>query len=108
MEPERRLKGRNGWGRLRSPPQNQTRRSLTYCGRKMVLTTGTTFQVLQTREAFTMQLGISHRLFAASSDSLAKIEVALIFPADDSLWVSTRMRILFHKFPHTAFSSIYR
>jgi hypothetical protein len=34
------------WGRLRPPRiSNQTRRSITYCGRKMVLTTGSTFSV---------------------------------------------------------------
>ena len=32
-------------GRLRSPHSNQTRRFITYCGRKMVLTTRTTFEV---------------------------------------------------------------
>src|ERR1017187_9100338 len=46
MRPERRLKRRNGRGRLR-PPRilNQTRRSVTYCGRKMVLTMGATLHV---------------------------------------------------------------
>ena len=33
-------------GRLRSPHSNQTRRSITYCGRKMVLTTRTTFNIV--------------------------------------------------------------
>src|SRR5258708_29033640 len=41
-------------------------------------------QVLQTLEAFTMQLGTSGRLFDASLDSLSKIEVALFLPSDDS------------------------
>src|ERR1035438_6775488 len=46
MRPERRLKRRNGRGRLR-PARilNQTRRSVTYCGRKMVLTMGATLHV---------------------------------------------------------------
>src|SRR5579859_8264566 len=32
-------------GRLRPPHRNQTRRSVTYCGRKMVLTMGSTLVV---------------------------------------------------------------
>ena len=43
MRPERRLKRRNGRGGFGRPGLNQTRRSITYCGRKMVLTMGATF-----------------------------------------------------------------
>ena len=51
-------------------------------------------QVLQTLEALTMPLGTFARLFAASLDSLAKLEVVLLLSSDDSFLTVNRGRQL--------------
>src|ERR1017187_2411652 len=50
MRPERRFKGRNGTGRpsiaALKTSNPRPRRTLAYCGRKMVLTMGTTLEII--------------------------------------------------------------
>ncbi len=63
MRPERRLKRRNGGGGFSRPRiSNQTRRSITYCARKMVLTMGATFVIAQDLYALGVCL---HQLLSA-------------------------------------------
>ena len=45
-------------GRLGRPKQNQTRRSLTYCGRKMVLTMGSTLEGYKEGPQYMLRMSI--------------------------------------------------